>query len=361
MGLVEYRGAWVTPKEKEMLERGFVRHEGKWMTPAEAKAAEGYVQEEGEWVKRDDVPLLREMKEFRQSSDVVTAFLSTEHFGIFSEFGDGFNRKLAAKLERGHDWFEKIFGASRGLALFGGRKPLVAVFNERKSFDSYVTFFSGFQENMTDGWTRHAREVLGFAWWDPTCYSAAYKGPRAEEEVMGQILHQVGHVLVNRKGYNFHYLPPWLDEGFASLYEYQASEQNWAFCIQGRNLISSLNDNDLFSGDGWRGLLGRLVHRGIDPEFTPLMAKDMDLMDQDDVAKAMGVMLFLADREGGTAGIFLDIVQRRLPREAVAWDDATVIQVQLDALEQALSAGPEEVDLAFRTWWKAAAAPEQEE
>jgi len=38
-----------------------------------------------------------------------------------------------------------------------------------------------------------------------------------------------------------------------------------------------------------------------------------------------------------------------------------VVQVQLDALQQILSAGPEEVDLAFRAWWKAAAAQSREE
>jgi hypothetical protein len=356
LGFVSHRGAWVTPEEKEMLEKGFVRHEGKWVTPAEKKAAEGDVIEDGRRVGRSDLSLLDEMKRFEEEHKLTTAFYSSEHFAVFSEFGDGYNHNLAERLEAGYFWFEKFFGKTKTADLFGGRRPAALIFDDRKTFDAYVDFFSRFQENMSESWAARARRVLGFAWWDPTCFSVAYKGPREDREVDGQILHQMGHVLVNRKGYNYHFLPPWLDEGVAALFEHSASGHNWAFCIQGRNMVSAIESDDLFSGEGWTGLLDALVLRGIDPDLTDMMVKDLDLLDQDDVAKAMGLVLFLAEEKPGSAGLFLSEIQRRIPRGVAAWDDPGTVQIQHDALNMALSAAPEEIDLAFRAWWAARSA-----
>jgi|GEM_PF-3006653 len=356
LGLVEHKGAWVTPGEKEMLDKGFVRHDGRWMTPGEAKAAQGFVQEGGRWIVAADLPLVREMDRFEKEQGVVTAYLSSEHFALFSEFGDDYNRKLAAALEKGFAWFEELFGPQKIDTLAGGRKILVVLLNEREAFDAHVTFFSAFQENMSENWTRKARGVLGFAWWDPTCYSVAYKGPREEAQATGQILHQTGRVLVNRRGYNYHFLPPWLDEAFAALFEYNVTGRIWASSIQGRNLVSSLGDDDLFSGEGWRGLLSKLVARGIDPPFEELMTKEMDMMDEDDVAKAIGLVQFIVDQGEGRFARFVDHIQSRLPKnDAIAWDDPLAVQVQLEAIEAALGVTPEEADLAFRTAWVEAA------
>lgn len=358
LGLVEYKGAWVTPAEKDMLEKGFVRHEGRWMTPAEARAARGFVQEGGRWINAADLPLVREMDRFEKEQGVVTAYTSSDHFAVFSEFGEDYNQKLIRVLEKGFDWFEELFGTQKIETLSGGRKVLVALFNERKAFDAHVTFFSAFQENMSENWTRKARGVLGFAWWDPTCYSVAYLGPRDEVQATGQILHQTGRVLLNRRGYNYHFLPPWLDEAFASLFEYTVTGQIWASSIQGRNLVSSVGDDDLFSGEGWRGLLSTLVARGIDPPFEELMTKEMDMMDEDDVAKAIGLVKFLADQGDGRLDRFVDHIQSRLPKDdAIAWNDPHAVQVQLEAIEIALGVTPEEADLAFRTAWTKASSP----
>ena len=352
LGLVEYKGAWVTPAEKDMLDKGFVRHDGRWMTPAKARAAQGFVQEGGRWIVAVDLPLVREMDRFEKEQGIVTAYTSSDHFAVFSEFGEDYNQKLTASLEKGFDWFEELFGAQKIDRLAGGRKILVALFNERKAFDAHDTFFSAFQENMSENWTRKARGVLGFAWWDPTCYSVAYKGPRDEAQAAGQILHQAGRILINRRGYNYHFLPPWLDEAFAALFEYTVTGQIWASSIQGRNLVSSVGDDDLFSGEGWRGLLSKLVARGIDPPFEELMTKEMDMMDEDDVAKAMGLVQFLADQGEGRLDRFVDHIQSRLPKDdAIAWDDPHAVQVQLEAIEIALGVTPEEADLAFRTAW----------
>lgn len=359
-GLVEYQGAWVTLKEREMLEKGMVFRNGRWVTPEEVKSAEGYLREDGQWVKKDDIAAIRRMKGFHKQHDVVTAFHSSDHFVLFSEFGDAFNQRLAGKLEKGYRWFETVFGKTRGFGFVGGRKIVVAVFDERGSFESYVAYFSSYQENMTADWSRQARQVLGFAWWDPDCYSVTYRGPREEDEVAGQILHQVGHILINRKGYNFHFLPPWLDEGFSALLEFEASQANWAFCIQGRNLISSVNMDDLFSDTGWIGVLDSLVDKGYDPPFSQLMIKSMDQMDADDVAKAMGLVRFLVGLgEGKLAGL-LDLIQRHVPREMESWNDPFVVQVQLDALSQVLGATPEEVELAFQSAWIASSRQQED-
>ncbi len=354
LGLVEHKGAWITPAEKEMLQKGYVRHEGRWVTPGEARAAQGFVQEGGRWIQASDVALVREMDRFEKAEGIVTACTSSAHFAVFSEFGEDYNEKLIASLEKGYEWYEELFGERKIEKLAGGRKILVALFDGREAFDSYVTFFSGFQENMTEDWSRKARGVLGFAWWDPTCYSAAYKGPREQTQATGQILHQTGRILLNRRGYNYHFLPPWLDEAFASLFEYTVTGQISASNIQGRNLVSSVGDDDLFSGEGWRGVLSQLVEREIDPPLDELMQKEMDMMDEDDVAKAIGLVRFIAGQGGGRLDRLVDHIQSKLPRDdSIAWDDPQAVQVQLDAIEIALGLTPEEADLAFRVAWKA--------
>ena len=352
IGLVEYKGAWVTPEEKAMLEKGLVLHRGKWMTAEEMKAAEGYVREGGEWIKKEDLPSVVEMNKFEKEFGVPTVFFSTAHFAVFSELGDGFNRNLAGRLEKGWEWFEGFSGSKMKTSLLGDRKAHVCVFDRRESYDKYVTCFSRFQENVTEEWTGGARQALGFAWWDPACYSVAYRGPREIVEVSGQILHQIGHVLINRKGYNYHFLPPWLDEGFAALFEQTVTGRNRAFCIEGRNLVSSLHDKQLFSGVGWSGLLSELVVRGDDIPLTELMVKGMDEIDQDDAAKAIGLVRFLGEQGGRKVGVFLATLQRMIPRDMNEWIDPAVVQSQLDAFRAGFATTPEDVDAAFRALWR---------
>lgn len=349
MGLVFHEGSWVTKEEKAALEKGLIKYKGRWIAPGQVKQADGMVQVGGEWVKKEDSAILNRMQAFTACSGVQTSTLFTRHFCLFTEFGDSYNRDLAGRLEKGLAWFAAAFGSRPGLALFGGRKLVVCVFDERDAFDRFVTFFSGFEENITDDWTRSARLVLGFAWWDPDCFSVTYRGTRGKEEMTAQVVHQVGHILINRNGYNYHFLPPWLDEGFAILFEEAALGCNKAFCIQGRNLVSSLNQGDLYSGSGWRGLIEELVFRDFDPSFADLMAREMDLMDQDDAAKAAGVLEFLAGNGVSSMSAFLKVVQQGLPRQPdLSWGDPPVLQVQLDALEAGFATVPEDVDAAFR-------------
>jgi len=176
-----------------------------------------------------------------------------------------------------------------------------------------------------------------------------YKGSRGNEEMTAQIVHQVGHILINRNGYNYHFLPPWLDEGFAILFEEAALGVNRAFCIQGRNLVSSLSKGDLYAEGSWRQLLAEIVFRDFDPAFAELLTREMAAMDQDDAAKSAGLLEFLA--ENGLSGMaaFLKVLQRSLPRnQFLEWSNPAVLQVQLDALEAGFATIPEDVDAAFR-------------
>jgi len=49
-GYVLHEGSFITPVEKDYLERGYVKHEGKWLTRDEWMKARGYVKHEGKWL-----------------------------------------------------------------------------------------------------------------------------------------------------------------------------------------------------------------------------------------------------------------------------------------------------------------------
>jgi len=139
LGLVKYKGSWITREEKASLEKGLVLHKGKWIKPDQVKQADGLVQVNGEWVKREDSAVLNRMQAFTACSGVKTSFHFTRHCCLFTEFGDSYNRSLAAKLEKGFAWFAEKYGVQLGPALFGGQKLVICAFDEREAFDRFVT------------------------------------------------------------------------------------------------------------------------------------------------------------------------------------------------------------------------------
>jgi len=59
-GLVEYKGQWVTPTDKKMLERGYVNYGDQWVTPDEKAMLEaGYVRYGDTWVKPEEKSMLQ--------------------------------------------------------------------------------------------------------------------------------------------------------------------------------------------------------------------------------------------------------------------------------------------------------------
>jgi len=54
------------------------------------------------------------------------------------------------------------------------------------------------------------------------------------------------------------------------------------------------------------------------------------------------------------------VLQRRLPRGKPDFGGAEALEVQYDAVKEALSADLSQVDPAFRSWWRAAGRTEAE-
>ncbi len=211
-GFVLHEGRWVTPEEKDYLDRGFVFHEGKWLSPDEYREALGWVKVEGKWLSpRQYRKLLAAQKaeeelarkympkglidrpgygkavtDFRKNPVVV----KTRHYRIKTDLSREVANDVAYTMEVLRSNFLSIFGMRSGGAKF--TVNLVANRDEyRKTW-------------------RRAGGSLGFAGGGQIC--TFYQPPMTTSVLMHEGTHQ----------FIFKFAPTcprWLHEGMATFFE----------------------------------------------------------------------------------------------------------------------------------------------
>jgi hypothetical protein len=296
-GLVEHQGRWVTPEEKAHLERGDEQVGGKWLSADDAKRARGLVPFAGGWIPAsEEVPLRRLALHHERAPKLDLAREHGDHVVVATAFGKEHAKELRDASERGVALAAAAFGeAASDLGWLGGQKLLAVVVPQRDDFALFARTFADDEKKVDQRWAEGVAKVEGFFWWDPTGTSATFLGARDVERTTAHTVHHLGHVLLNRHGFNSKFLPTWLDEGFAAWLEHAVLDANVISCISSvRYESDGVRKDELVSRSTWFDDMRLAISEKRDPPLSTILRRDLTTITPDEVAKSMLVIEHLS-------------------------------------------------------------------
>lgn len=315
-GLVRHGDRWVTLAEKEKLDAGLVYHEGRWMAPEERKRAQGYVERDGEWLSRHVVVAEEHCAEVLAVAGAPGHVVLGPDHAVAGPFERSFLEPISRGLVVGRTYFDGLFEAAPGVELLGGRAAELYVWGRDDSqYTGTIEHLAGLTDSVPEGWADAVQKTHGFVYWAPFCCSSARVRGRPLEDLAGHSYHHWGHLLLNRHRYDGRLLPPWFDEGFASLFEFRTHRRNAVFCLGkpaavvtetgGRTTargerVEYVFDSKLFRRGTWRETLKKALRDGGAqvPSFDELARTQFGELTLLDIAMGMGICLWLEGREG---------------------------------------------------------------
>ena len=361
-GFVKYEERWVTPEEKAKLEAGFVLHEGSWYPFAVAQRKKGLELFEDRWIPRAEAQARLEMKRVSEVAKVELNVHVCEHALLAGNVDSATLEVVAAGLAEGRKWFDGVFKTPGGLALFDGNMPELYLFGEDDApYLATLEHFSTRSDKLPPGWAKAVKSTHGFLWWDPWPVSSARRWHRGDTDLHGHCYHHWGHMLLNRVGYDGRLLPPWYDEGFASVMENRLHERNAVFCrakatTQGGTAAKGTAwsfDPKILRGGRWREILGRALDENAVRDFDRLARKEFQDLNQIDTVVAMGIVEWMIAE--GDIKEFHKVVRETSPDapQRVIEKVSERKEIYDRAFRAAVKMDIRAADRAWRTWFKA--------
>lgn len=397
LGRVLYRGEWMTPEEREkrqkadgdaeMQERGFVRWKERWVTPDEkAKLEAGLILKDGQWVSEAQARRMDGLEEFggqwypraealaRADVARVAAVLGRElplacnaQAAVAGDYDTKFLARVGEHVVTGRAWFDKAFACEPGLGLLGDRLAQFYVWNrDSEPYKATVAHFASLTTTVPPGWAEVVRERHGFVWIDPYALSSARVWNRADDDVVGHCIHHWGHMLLGRLGYKGTLLPPWYDEGVASLVEYKTFGRNAVFCRSATTIAATTGtsakkaamsftfDTGLFREGAWVDTLRKALEANAVPSFERLASLELGQLELLDIATGMAIAWWLEERDPQALARFhAELRRTQPPAPTRVLTQPRDRQAQYDAaFQSAAGLSFRDADRAWREWFQ---------
>lgn len=309
-GLVEHEGRWVTPVEKRRLEKGLVEYEGEWMTFEELQGRKGLILFEGAWIPKALSKTRRAVAAVEEAAGVSFVEGFCDHgIVVGPPAAEGHVAEIVAGLPRGRAWFDRTFQLEPGDWLFRGELPEFYLFVEDEPFGKSLPHFERLGKYLPPKWSEMVKEQTGFYWWDPVPTSVVRRAHRSVDHLVGHSYHHWGHLMTNSLNYAGTLLPPWFDEGLASLIELRTHGVNEVFCIgedfpptEGGTVAKSRKLRVTIAKDVRAGRFRDAVQRGLEDQtvisFDKLCALEFNQLSLLDIAASMTIVEWLESQEG---------------------------------------------------------------
>ena len=407
-GKVEYKGEWLTPAERdaraaadaeaEMLAKGFVRWKEQWVTPEEKGHLEkDEVLVEGKWIPFEAAQRKKGLERFgeqwlpraealaradaKQVEDVLKMPLGKalgEDALVVGDYREEELATIVAGLKKGRAWFDGAFKAPAGLDMFGGRLAEMYVWSKPELYQDSMAHFASLTQSIPPHWADAVQKAFGFVYWDPLSISSARQWGRGKDDIDGHCFHHWGHLLANRLGYDGRLLPPWYEEGLASLMEFRTHGVNLVFCkgelvekpmagpgtgpsgkgglgethVGKKPVVPVSFDAKTMRGGGWRDAL----RGGLDsiPPFDELASRQFDELSLPEISAAMAIVEWLESRGPDALRAFHDELRKAAPPAPNRVLPNVFLREECyeKAFQAAVKLSWKDADAAWRTWFR---------
>lgn len=341
-GLVEYQGRWVTPADKEALEKGLMKDGADWVTEEEFHLRRGESKVEGKWVRVGEAEAKAHGAVLSKELGETLTVAWSPHVDLVHDLEapaakavlDATEKTVAAfyaLLKPGPG--DKFEGLRIGLHCFQ-KAPTYARYCEWFAKDAALATMPGFEN-----WGRLAGRIRGCHWWPkPGPMVAAYVFPYTVPNLASFASHHAAVCLASRYRYSLKKpVSPWLVEGLAYALELEANGTTETFTV-GRGGIAGGGDPGPWQESAkWKDALKASVLGTQDTPFTRLEGFAEDQLQLPDLVKSWSLVTLL---------IRLDRAKFKPYFDALVSKDKSPD----DALKEAYNLDPRGFEARWRTW-----------
>ena len=379
-GLVRFQDRWVTSEEHVHLAQGEELIGGVWMSFADAQRTRGLEEHDGKWLPRAEAFARNDVAAAAKVANQPGNLVLGPDAIVAGPQDEEMLLGILDGLAKGRGWFDSTFQSPAGLELFGGRLAEFYLFESDDAYLATIPHFGSLTKTVSAAWAESVKKTYGFLWWDPYPLSSARRWKRDEKDVVGHCFHHWGHLLLNRLGYDGRLLPPWFDEGLASILEHRIHGRNDVFCRGSRKndprptgpstgggnpppkpgtkvgkggastrAIAPFDPKAMQDGAWLAALQAGL---GQVPQFDDLASLQFGELETADIASAMAIVQWLETRGPGSLRRFHDELRKRAPPQPQRVLDSTALRIACyeAAFRAAAGVGIKEADQAWRAW-----------
>lgn len=379
-GFVRWQERWVTPEERGHLERNEVLVEGKWIPFADAQRKQGLELFGEQWLPRAEALARADAARVEELLKLPLQKALGDDALVIGDYPEAELATIVGGLRKGRDWFDGTYKAPAGLEMLGGRLAEIYVWNKPEGYLDSVAHFASLTHSIPANWGDAVQKAFGFVWWDPYALSSARQWGRSNADIEGHCYHHWGHLLANRLGYDGRLLPPWYEEGVASLMEFRAHGQNLVFCKG--DLVERPIPGDPTGGNGkwrppetkvakkaapppkfdaatlrggaWRDALrGGLAQDAI-PAFDEIATRQFDELTLPDITAAMAIVEWIEGHGPGALRAFHDELRKAAPPAPNRVLPNSILRGECydKAFQAAVRLSWKDADAAWRTWFR---------
>ncbi|MBL8768859.1 MAG: hypothetical protein JNL94_15915 [Planctomycetes bacterium] len=351
-GLVPHEGGFVTPEEKAKLDAGFVKRGDRWLKEEEAKALDGLVKaQDGTWIKREDAAVATTRKSAESAIERTVSVAVRDHAAAFTDVSDAFAGKLADTMEKGFKRFAKEFALDEGLQWFGPQRVDLVVFRTRFDYERFCDWI-GANTRAGTQWAERAKKVAGVYLFETWPLATTYVGNRGEDMAIAHCCNMLGHVLLNRYRFQNNGIPPFFDEAFAALTEFDLTGRNAFFNVGAGRYERHIEDKErAFFEDGkWMEPLRDGFRTRSDTPMDQVVRREHVTLSQMDVAKGMALYQYWRTLDPKRMKQFFDALRDAWPSGNPPPTQPSVFNACQKAFNVACSKDMQLVDEELRAW-----------
>lgn len=293
-GLVPYEDRWVTPEEKDALEKGLLKDGDNWVTEAEYHRRRGEQLVDGKWVRvgegegrdwHEDLTTARVRTTYLWSPNVDALYnVKPEHAKRVVEGAEAAFRVFFQTLEPTEDTYPSGVRGRIRLHLFDKLPP----------YAKFARWFDN-KEKCTElikGWLPSVRRQHSFWWVDPVGVVGVYKFPNTPRTFISNAVHNMGLILLTRYRFNYRFPRQWLLEGFAYYLEMEALGYSETFSLaRGGTAAAAAAGAPVWAdSDKWREAVKSLVAGGKDPPMKRIAKMTSEQMHYIELVKCWSVV-----------------------------------------------------------------------
>lgn len=347
-GLVPHEGRWVTPQEKEALEKGLVRDGDDWVTEEEFHRRRGERRVDGQWVRVGEAEGKARGEALAKALGQEVGVLWGPHVDLFHDLAP---EEAAACLDAAE---KAVVGFTRLLRPVPGDRLddlRIEVFCAHKA-PTYARYVERFADEAQvariapqfETWSSQASKARSFWWPHPVAACGQYLFPNTLPVLQSAVAHNVVQILLVRYRFNVRFSSHWLTEGLAYHLEMATLGRSHTFTV-GRSGIAGGGDPASWQDSAkWRDLLKAQALAGGDSPFPRLAVVRADGFTLPDLVKAWSVVDLLVSIDPARFKAFVDATKEKDRDEQ-------------DALRTAYGMDYRQVEERWRQWIGAGAPP----
>lgn len=346
-GLVQHDGRWVTPEERDALQKGLKLRDGKWMTEEESMALDGLVRFKDRWVKKEDLPSLEKAAALSAEIGVELTAESSENFAIQTAFSRENAEKVLLAAEEGYALFRRQFSVKDQMPPMWKGRCVVVLLAGRDEYLKYAAHFEK-EHGLGSSWLQNAKIGQGYYTFAPPAMVDVKLG-RHEDDFVNAAVHKVGHICANLLHFRTNYVPPWLDEGLAALLEQKVTKRVMNYCFSTGYGSKDRNLEDKWLGSAnWYDLVAAEVEAGTDTPLEQLFTLDWNGLAHREIAKSVSVINYLMEKDARKFDDFVAKLRDRLPNYEANVTPKEKRNIQSKALLDAFGKSVIEIEKEWR-------------